>query len=91
MPATLQKPAQQQTELAFESHLPAGRQWFTVWELAGYWGFTPQHVIDLCNEGRFTFGVIGPVNFAGDNNKSARAATRIPRECVLAFLKANKQ
>ncbi len=79
-----------QPELDFDYHLPAGQQWFPIHKLAGYWGLTPQHIIDLVNEGRFTFDNAGPVNFSGDPGKT-RATTRIPRACVIAFLKANKQ
>ena len=76
-------------DLDFDGHLPAGRQMFTIKELADSWQLTPQHIINLVNEGRFTHGHVGPVDFSGAPGKT-RATTRIPRACVLAFLQANK-
>ena len=63
---------------------------FTIQELADHWQLTPQHIINLVSEGRFTHDNIGPVDFSSRSGKT-RATTRIPRACVLAFLKANKQ
>ena len=77
------------TEPDFDGHLPAGRQMFTIKELADYWQLTPQHIINLVNEGRFNHGQAGPVDFSGTPGRT-RATTRIPRACVLAFLQANK-
>ena len=76
-------------ELDFECHLPAGQQWFTVWQLARHWEVSVQHVIDLVSEGRFTHDHVGPVDFSSEPGKT-RATTRIPRACILAFLQANK-
>ncbi len=78
-----------QPDLDFETVLPPGQQWFTIHKLAEYWGLSTQHIINLVQEGRFTFNNVGPVNFSGAPTKT-RATTRIPRACIIAFLKANK-
>ena len=76
-------------EMDFERHLPPGQQWFTVGQVAKHWGVSVQHVVDLVSEGRFTFDRVGPVDFSSVPGKT-RATTRIPRACLLAFLRANK-
>ena len=76
-------------EMDFAGHLPAGEQWFTVNQIARHWGVSVQHVIDLVSEGRFTHDNIGPVDLSSQPGKT-RATTRIPRACLLAFLRAHK-
>ena len=76
-------------EMDFERHLPAGQQWFSVWKLARHWDVSVQHVVDLINEGRFTHDEIGPVDLSCKPGKT-RATTRIPRACVIAFLKSHQ-
>ena len=76
-------------EMSFEGHLPAGQQWFTVSQVAKHWGVSVQHVIDLVTEGRFTHDNIGPVDLSSQPGKT-RATTRIPRACLLTFLRTHK-
>ncbi len=80
----------EQPEFEFESHLPAGQQWFTLHWLAAHWGLTTQHLINLCDEGAFNVGNIAPVNHALHPDKT-RATTRIPRGSVVAYLNARKK
>ena len=75
-------------DLDFNYHLPKGQMWFTVRQVAHYWGVSEQHVINLVNEGRFTHPNFGPVNLAGVPGKT-RATARIPRASLVAFLETN--
>ena len=75
--------------LDFECHLPEGQMWFTVNQVAHHWGISVQHVIDLINEGRFSYDNIGPVDLSSEPGKT-RATTRIPRACLVAFLQSSK-
>ena len=76
--------------IEFECHLPGEQMWFSARQVARHLGISVQHVVDLINEGRFTFANAGPVNLAGTPGKT-RATLRIPRGCLVAFLEASKK
>lgn len=88
MPPATRPPQPQpvQPEFDFDAGLPAGRQSFGAWELAGYWAVSVQHVINLVEAGEFGDA---PVDLATKPGKS-RATRRIPRAAVLAFLHRRK-